>query len=430
MSALSGHILKWDHSFKLPKYMMKLEGTQMFTALFTVVNEWEQIRYQAFVPTKSLVHLRAGLEAIIVSLKQHGLPEPVLGFTDAVAQDIGIFVACMPSLGENVTPVQLDQFADLPLLSLPDTVSIHILGSHHEIQSGCLNILQQLENDESTLHIGFDMEWEFTTGLSGTGPQKTALIQIALPTAVYLLQVCHLQRFPSSLKTILHSTQIVKVGRNVGADLAKLARDFPDFILPTRKGRTYLGVIELGKLAAEKNAVSSANASLNVITAATLGCYLSKECRTSEWSLSALTDDQKHYAALDAHVALQIFDVLRNSDTAGQPLSAATQVGQLVSLYVQRHEVAHGEIVAQPGKYDILVGQEKNPVSIGVATTKTRALIKITEVLAPNCVIAYHRQSLRDIQGNQGTFMVVVSISALRTRCNNSGTLDVFFLNS
>lgn len=202
---------------------MKLEGTQMFTALFTVVNEWEQIRYQAFVPTKSLVHLRAGLEAIIVSLKQHGLPEPVLGFTDAVAQDIGIFVACMPSLGENVTPVQLDQFADLPLLSLPDTVSIHILGSHHEIQSGCLNILQQLENDESTLHIGFDMEWEFTTGLSGTGPQKTALIQIALPTAVYLLQVYHLQRFPSSLKTILHSTQIVKVGRNVGADLAKLA---------------------------------------------------------------------------------------------------------------------------------------------------------------------------------------------------------------
>ncbi len=158
-----------------------------------------------------------------MSLKQHGLPEPVLGFTDAVAQDIGTFVACMPSLGENVTPVELDQFSDLPLLSLPDTVSIHTLGSQHEIQSACLNILQQILDDESTLHIGFDMEWEFTTGQGGMGPQKTALIQIALPNTAYLLQVYHLHHLPSSLKTLLHSGQIIKVGHSVGADLAKLA---------------------------------------------------------------------------------------------------------------------------------------------------------------------------------------------------------------
>ena len=424
MSALSGHIIKWDHSFKLPKYMMRLDGIQMFTALFTIVNEWEQIRYQAFVPTKSLAHLHAGLEAIIASLKQHGLPEPALGFTDAVAQDIGTFVACMPSLGENVTPVQLDQFADLPLLSLPDNVSIHTLGSQHEIQIACLNILQQISDDESILHIGFDMEWEFTTGLGGTGPQKTALIQIALPATVYLFQVYHLKCLPSSLKTLLHSAQIVKIGCNIGADFAKLTRDFPDFTLPPKKWNTYPGIIELGKLAKEKNAVSSANASLNAITAATLGRYLSKECRTSEWGLSTLTDDQKHYAALDAHVALQIFDVLKNSEKVGQPLSAATQIGQLVSLYVQRGEVAHGEIVAQPAKYDISVGQDKNTVSIGVSTTKTRALIKITEVLAPSCIIAYHRQSLKDIKGDNDTFMAVVSISALRTRSNGEA-LDV-----
>ncbi len=82
--------------------------------------------------------------------------------------------------------------------------------------------------------------------------------------------------------------------------------------------------MELGKLAAGKNAVSSANASLSAIAAATLGHYLSKECQISEWSSPTLTDDQKHYAALDAHVALQIFDVLRNCDKVGQPLSAAT----------------------------------------------------------------------------------------------------------
>src|ERR1700723_2969980 len=96
---------------------------------------------------------------------------------------------------------------------------------------------------------------------------KTALVQIPLPTTVYLLQVYHLQHLPSSLKTLPHSSQIIKIGHNIGADLAKLARDFPDFTLPGKKRQTYAGVVELGKLAAEKNAVSSGNASLAAITA-------------------------------------------------------------------------------------------------------------------------------------------------------------------
>ena len=43
MSALTGYVLKWDHSFKLPKYLMKLDGVMSFSALFTLVNEFEQI---------------------------------------------------------------------------------------------------------------------------------------------------------------------------------------------------------------------------------------------------------------------------------------------------------------------------------------------------------------------------------------------------
>ena len=62
LSALTGYVIKWDHSFKLVKYMTKLNGVGTFAALFTLVNEFEQIRYQAFVPTKGLNHLKAGLE--------------------------------------------------------------------------------------------------------------------------------------------------------------------------------------------------------------------------------------------------------------------------------------------------------------------------------------------------------------------------------
>jgi hypothetical protein len=43
MSALTGHIIKWDHSFKLPKLLTKLNGVTTFGALFTLVNEFEEI---------------------------------------------------------------------------------------------------------------------------------------------------------------------------------------------------------------------------------------------------------------------------------------------------------------------------------------------------------------------------------------------------
>src|SRR5947199_8934382 len=68
MSALTGHIIKWDHSFKLPKLLTKLNGVATFAGLFTLVNEFEQIRFQAFVPTKSLSHIRASFEKLSESL--------------------------------------------------------------------------------------------------------------------------------------------------------------------------------------------------------------------------------------------------------------------------------------------------------------------------------------------------------------------------
>ncbi|KAJ6476876.1 hypothetical protein C8R45DRAFT_873192, partial [Mycena sanguinolenta] len=86
----------------VPKYLMKLNGVMTFVALFTIVNEFEQIHFQAFVLTKSLSHIHAPLEGILKSLKAYGLPQPILGFTDNVASDAATFMQYLPSLGENV----------------------------------------------------------------------------------------------------------------------------------------------------------------------------------------------------------------------------------------------------------------------------------------------------------------------------------------
>ena len=92
MSMLPAYILKWDHSFKLSKLLMKLVGQTTFVSLFTLVNELEQICWQEFVPTKSLVHVEGGLEEMVKSLESFGLPLPILGFTDNVASDQAKFM--------------------------------------------------------------------------------------------------------------------------------------------------------------------------------------------------------------------------------------------------------------------------------------------------------------------------------------------------
>jgi hypothetical protein len=54
---LSGTILKGDHSFKIIKLIGKLCSTPVFNALYTVCNEFEEIKMMLLTPTKSLNHL-------------------------------------------------------------------------------------------------------------------------------------------------------------------------------------------------------------------------------------------------------------------------------------------------------------------------------------------------------------------------------------
>ena len=181
-----------------------------------------------------------------------------------------------------------------------------------------------------------------------------------------------------------------------------------------KKGKSYLSTIELGRLAAKKKVVPNGQTSLTSIVAAILQHYLSKEFCSTECAAEKLTDDQIQYAALDAYAALMVWDVLKKMEHNGQPLSAATAVGQLVSLFVKNQEVAQGTIIEQPASFTIL-GPNNEPVSFGVSTTKTQALIEIDTILAPNCVVAHHRQPLKENQKDQTKFNAIVSISALQT---------------
>ena len=210
--------------------------------------------------------------------------------------------------------------------------------------------------------------------------------------------------------------QIVMTGRNIRGDLAKLSRDFPEFVAPSKDSvHEVKNIIEVGTLAKAKNAVPTGNASLAAITAATLHQNLSKETCISEWSAQTLSDSQVEYAALDAWVLLQIFEVLKNEKTVGLALASASPVGQLVSLFIRKQEVAKGVIIQQPHQFAVAYDSSGNAIMLNISSTQTRAVIRIDEVLAPNYILSYHKKTLAELKGNQLSFEIVVSLSMLRT---------------
>ena len=171
----------------------------------------------------------------------------------------------------------MDEFSDLPTLKLPENVEVVVCSTEVEIQHACSLILEKI-NEKDILYVGFDTEWEFSTTQFTSRPQKTALVQIALPSTVYLFRIFLLKQLPSSLCVILNSPQIIKIGCGVGGDLAKLAKDFSNFKLPKKaKKESYPFAIELGALAKAKNVVTTGTASLAQITAETLHQNLSKD---------------------------------------------------------------------------------------------------------------------------------------------------------
>ncbi|KAH8109627.1 hypothetical protein DFH11DRAFT_1474484, partial [Phellopilus nigrolimitatus] len=341
MSALPGGILKWDHSFKIVKCMSKIDGVPTFAALFTIVNELEQIRYQAFVPTKSLSHVESAFEAIVASLKSHGLPEPFLGFTDNVPHDAHIIMNAVPSFAKDIKPVLPREFSGLPVAKLPEDVEVVLLEEFGGIADACSWILEKLEDESSRILVGFDSEWDFVPDDLNQSGQKetthycpTALVQICYQKSIYLLRICRISELPKSLEAVICSSQIVKIGRNVGQDLARLSREW-NLQLPKK---------------------SRGNSTL-----------------------------QKTYAALDAWISLEIYHALQGKPLIGVSLAktnTVTPVGFEVSIIDKGTEVARG-VIAPHRNVHTYTGTSQ------VNVTRTRALVHVQKVYAQDWKIPF-----------------------------------------
>jgi ribonuclease D len=146
--------------------------------------------------------------------------------------------------------------------------------------------------------IGFDTESKptFTKGEVSTGPH---LIQLATDSHVYLFPVRYLAGL-DSLKAVLESETILKVGFGLESDIARLQ---------SKLGIELRNVFDLAKALrrdGQKNMIGAKGA-----VAHYFGRRLqkSKKASTSNWANPQLTERQMIYAADDAHVALRVFRV-------------------------------------------------------------------------------------------------------------------------
>jgi len=127
------------------------------------------------------------------SLELYGLWPPSLFYTDNVVADKGFLEGIYPSLREDVVPVE--KYRNLEPLVVPPDVQVFLKNTKSSINDALSTILDDLPHASSDntvpLVIGFDSEWNVEVSPNGKVLHcgKTAIVQIAYQTRIYVLQV-------------------------------------------------------------------------------------------------------------------------------------------------------------------------------------------------------------------------------------------------
>lgn len=127
------------------------------------------------------------------SLELYGLQPPSVFYTDNVTADKGFLEGIFPSLRQDVVPIE--KYSNLEPLTIPPNVEVFLKNTRPSINDALSTILDDLpsagEENAAPLVVGFDSEWNVEVSPNGNVRHrgKTAVVQIAYQTRVYVLQV-------------------------------------------------------------------------------------------------------------------------------------------------------------------------------------------------------------------------------------------------
>eukprot|EP00471_Norrisiella_sphaerica_P007753 CAMPEP_0184504092 /NCGR_PEP_ID=MMETSP0113_2-20130426/52279_1 /TAXON_ID=91329 /ORGANISM="Norrisiella sphaerica, Strain BC52" /LENGTH=797 /DNA_ID=CAMNT_0026893709 /DNA_START=399 /DNA_END=2792 /DNA_ORIENTATION=- len=174
----------------------------------------------------------------------------------------------------------------------------------------------------SKFPVGIDAEWMPTA----TGEaSKVSVLQLATPQTVFLVdlqtllddsaQDSRLLGFDEAMVSIFSANNTLMVGHGVANDLKQCKRSFPSAkAFSDPKEERLLELSQAWHVCRNLNSknIEAAPVSLSKMAAKILGKPLDKSSAISDWSRRPLSEIQMRYAALDAHVSVQILQALLN----------------------------------------------------------------------------------------------------------------------
>ncbi|OBZ81405.1 hypothetical protein A0J61_10547 [Choanephora cucurbitarum] len=152
------------------------------------------------------------------------------------------------------------------------------------------------------------------------------------------------------------------------------------------------GELELSLFCFNRNAISSNRKSLSDIYSTVLGFHLPKnnDVRLSNWEALELSDQQKHYAALDAYGAIVVYKSVKYMKLVNEPVSRSTCSGTFVGIYPENSSKL---IAATVFGHICNPDDDKSyfcsvPSNISVSTERNNlALIKFVDVKRPDYIL-------------------------------------------
>lgn len=168
--------------------------------------------------------------------------------------------------------------------------------------------------------VSIDCEWKPSFGASQS---QVALIQIATLNDVFLIDTLILNKQEYSSfwytfhKSLLDNAEIIKIGFGLEQDLREVKASVVGLSSIKVKGEGLLDLSLLWKSLLESGLTLPSNSdnggsSLSSLVQACFGLPLEKSEQCSNWELRPLRNTQIQYAALDAHVLLQIYCFFQN----------------------------------------------------------------------------------------------------------------------
>ncbi|KAG2197750.1 hypothetical protein INT47_010686 [Mucor saturninus] len=187
-----------------------------------------------------------------------------------------------------------------------------------------------------------------------------------LPRYIVLFRVHDFDpnKFPRELSEVLNCSKIVKLGRNIKADCTRVKRVF---------GVVEANHIDFGPFCYNRDLVNNSRPRLDVLCGSILSLQLTKISiiRRGDWERDYLTSEQIRYAALDAWVALKIFEKANGGLAVNEKVTKKPQKGTFVAVYNQT------SARVMPSAYGFI---EDNEGSIE-AHLKDARLIKVDDIL-------------------------------------------------